>query len=171
MQSADIPEAEPAAEEMNDAVAAAVSRVESQLEDLRSKGKLPRLPKGELDRQFQGVVESVEAQLLTARVDAHDVVASSDYLTGGIPDSEVGGSGARRIVVRFLSSWTKFILPRLGRFATATAVAIDQLADRQDHIQNLVVNNQLDRIRSLEYRCAQLELELDRLQPASEPEA
>lgn len=169
MQSADTPETEPTAEEMNDAVAAAVARVESQLEDLRSKGKLPRLPKGELDRQFQGVVESVEAQVVAApRVDVQAVVRSSDYLSGGRP-GVTSGSVPRRIVVKAVSSWLKLVLPRLGRFAGATAEAVERLADRQDHIQELVVSTQLDRIRSLEYRCGQLELEVERLHGSEAP--
>lgn len=149
-----------------DLVGASVARVEERIARLRVDGALPNLPAGEVARQFQGVAEAVEAQVVEAgHVDVQPVVRSSDYLTGGAGST---GSRARRIVVRLMSKWTVLAVPRLPNFARATTLAIEQLADRQQHIQNLVVEVQLDRLRALENRCAQLELEIERLRAGSD---
>jgi hypothetical protein len=56
-----------------------------------------------------------------------------------------------------------FVRRQVGDFSTRAAAAIEQLADRQQRMSAFLARAHLDRIRTLEYRVAQLEREVTRL--------
>jgi hypothetical protein len=155
-----------------DVVAAALARVRARLDGLRRAGRLPDFPADELDRQFLGVVESVEAGL--AEAPPIDVAAVRDTAQFAAERIELGSSipggavvhRAVSIVGRRLASG---ILSQVGDFSRATAIAVTQLAERQRQVQDVLLHVQLDRIRALEYRVAELELELTRLRAEAVP--
>jgi hypothetical protein len=148
-----------------DEVGQAVERVRARLAEMRESGLLPALPEGELDRQFQAVVETVEAGLLAEPpVDPGPLHEASNFSVARISSasSVPGGSLMHRVVGKAIRRAVSGVLEQVGEYAKVTTRAIEELADRQRRMQDLMVGAHLDRLRALEYRVAQLELELSR---------
>ena len=141
-----------------DVVAEEIEKVRARLAAMRDRGEIPDFPEDELARQFHGVVESVEAGLLAeAPVDVEAVRQHAQF-----PPSTATGARAR-VVGAVLRRLGAQVLGPLNAYAAADVTALEALVDRQQRLGELVLHVQLERIRQLEFRVAQLELELDRL--------
>lgn len=141
-----------------DVVAEEIEKVRARLAAMRDRGEIPDFPADELARQFHGVVEGVEAGLLAeAPVDVEAVRQHAQF-----PPSTAAGARTRlvRALLRRLGSE---VLGPLNAYAAADVTALEALVDRQQRLGELVLHVQLERIRQLEFRVAQLELELERL--------
>ena len=152
-------------EATGDEVEEAVERVRVRLAEMRQSGLLPGLPKGEVDRQFQGVVETVEAGLLAEPpVDAGPLYEAGNFSVARISSesSVPGGSVVHRAIGKATRRAVSGVLQQVGEYAKLSTKAIEELAGRQRRMQDLMVGAHLDRLRALEYRVAQLELELSR---------
>jgi hypothetical protein len=139
-----------------------VEQVRADLARLRAQGQLPHLPDGELDRQFSGVVEAVDAGL----VDEPPLVAAELHGLAALDTWRPSGGGIRarltRPVVHLLSRLVGAVVRRqVADFSARTAALVDQLAQRQNRMRTFLVRAHLDRIRGLEYRVAELERRLD----------
>jgi hypothetical protein len=149
-----------------DIVVQAIARVRSRLDDMRRSGQLPEFPPGELERQFLGVVESVESQLASQGPVDLDRLWQTALLS---PDriefssSLPGGRAIHRAVSIAGRRMTTGIHNQVGDFTRASANAIEELAGRQRQMQEFLLRVHLDRLRALEYRVAELELEVSRL--------
>ncbi len=148
-----------------DLVADAVDQVRRDLARQRADGALPHLPEGELDRQFSAVVEAVDAGLVEEPpLDTADLHGLAVLETWRPP---AGGLKARltRPVVHLLSRLVGALVRRqVEAFAARTAELVAQLAQRQNRVSTFLARAHLDRIRSLEYRVAELERRIADLQ-------
>lgn len=144
---------------------AALERARHDLAERRNRGELPAFPAGELRSHFEGVVESVEAGLVSEPpIDIAALVRATEMSEAIPTDSDLpGGSVLHRIVAKVNRRSTVAVLEQVSQFAQVTTRAIDELADRQRRLQEFLLGAHLDRVRSLERRVAQLELELERL--------
>ena len=146
-----------------DLVAGAVDQVRRELAARRGAGELPRLPAGELERHFDGVVEAVEGA----------VVEVAPVGVDGLRDAAVletwraRGGIRNRLLAIALAPFSRLIgavvRRQVGPFAQRAAEILVEVADRQQRMQRFLARAHLDRIRGLEYRVAELEQELERL--------
>ena len=140
-----------------DMVAEEIEKVRARLAAMRSRGEIPDFPADELARQFHGVVESVEAGLLAAApVDVEAVRRHAQF-----PPPPPGGARARLAGAVLRRVGGRLLRP-LNAYAAADVAVLEALVDRQQRLGELVLHVQLERIRQLEFRVAQLELELER---------
>ncbi|QXC62822.1 hypothetical protein KSP35_08605 [Aquihabitans sp. G128] len=145
-----------------DSVAATVQQVRDDLAARRAAGAVPHLPVGELDRQFSAVIEAVDAGIVEEPPLALGVLPGTAHLetwrptTGGLKGLLVG---------RLLHVWSRLVGAVVRRqvepFAQRSTEAIGALMHRQNKIQTFLTRAHLDHLRSLEYRVAELERELD----------
>ncbi len=153
---------EPPADD-RDLVTGAVAQVRRELEARRQAGELPKLPEGELQRHFDGVVEAVDGAL----------VERPPIGVGGLRDAAVletwrarGGIRNRvlgLVLVPFARLFGAVVRRQVGPFSERTAEVVVELVDRQERMQRFLTRAHLDRIRSLEYRVAELEREVRQL--------
>jgi hypothetical protein len=152
-------------ESVGDIVTNTVARVRDELASRRRRGELPELPGAELGLQFDGVVEAVDALLIEQPpldTDALRRLAQlpnwRPALTGG-PLRRVAG-----IVMRQVARIVGLVVRRqVTGFAHVTGDLVVEIERRQQKATAFLARAHLDRVRSLEYRVAQLEEELDRL--------
>lgn len=146
-----------------DMVTGAVDQVRRELEARRASGELPRLPEGELERHFEGVVEAVDGAIVERPPIGADGLRDAAVLEtwrarGGIRNRVLG-----LVLVPFARLFGAVIRRQVGPFAQRTADIVVELTDRQNRMQRFLARAHLDRIRSLEYRVAELEREVRRL--------
>lgn len=152
--------------EDTDPVVAAVDDVREELRRRRERGELPELPPGELERQFSGVVEAVEGGLVELPpIDPGDLTGPAVLETWRPFRGRAGllGRSLGVLVSPFARVIGVFVRRQVGEFTTRTAVVVEELAARQNRTSAFLSRAFLDRQRRLEYRCAQLELEVERL--------
>jgi hypothetical protein len=154
----------PTAEYHDDVVDRAVAEVRRDLQDRRARGELPRLPDDEFRSQFAGVVESVDARL----VEEHPVdvggLGHAATLPVWTPSRTDPLAKVVGILLRPLMYVTgTFVRLQVARFSQRTAVAVRQLVERQEAMSKFLAGAHLDRIRTLEYRVAELEQQLDQM--------
>ncbi len=154
-----------------DPVLGVVEQVRADLAARRERGELPTLPPDELVSHFDGVVEAVDAGLVEQPpLDVDDLVAAAE-LPAWRP-VPTGGPLKRIAVVaiRFPARVLGLIVRRqVGDFALRSAEVSARIADRQTRTSRFLARAHLERIRSLEYRVAQLEDELARLRDGAPP--
>lgn len=149
----------------HDVVDSVVRRVRADLAARRARGELPELPAGELGRQFDAVVEATD----TGLVEEHPVHTEGLADAGRLPSWRPvpTGNPVRQVLALVLRFPARilglFVRRQVGEFAFRTTIVVEELAIRQNRIQNFLARAHLDRIRGLEYRVAQLEEELVRL--------
>jgi hypothetical protein len=160
------PAAEPqrAPDRAADLVAEAVARVEAELAARRERGELPDFPPHEMRRHFDAVVEAYEGALLELPAVDIDGIRGARVISGIIPnESRVpGGSSMHRVVAKVVSRQVRGLAEQMRSFGNDVALRIEDIADRQDRMRRFLLVAHLDRVRQLEYRVAQLELELER---------
>ena len=148
-----------------DSVTAVVEQVRQDLAAKRADGSIPHLPEGELDRQFSAVVEAVDAGLVEETPLDPGGLRGLAVLETWRP-SRVGIKG--RITSPFIYIFSRAVGAIVRRqtevFARRTADLVDQLAHRQNRVAHFLARAHLDRIRSLEYRVAELERRIEALQ-------
>lgn len=154
------------ASEGPDPVAAAIDEVRDDLRRRRERGELPELPPDELERQFTGVVEAVEAGLVEhPPLDPGDLTGPAVLETWRPFNGRGGPLG--RLLDLLASPVTRvigvFVRRQVGEFSMRTALVVEELALRQNRTSTFLSRAFLDRQRRLEYRVAQLELEVERL--------
>lgn len=158
-------EGDPAPHPPTDAVTGVVEKVRRDLAAKRANGDLPHLPEGELDRQFSAVVEAVDAGLVEEPpLDTSRLAGLAALETWQPPR---GGLKARltRPLTHVVSRVVGAIVRRqLEAFASHTNELLGQLALRQNRVAKFLARAHLDRIRSLEYRVAELERRIEELQ-------
>lgn len=155
------PTAEPGTDPTADPVAGAVDEVRRDLEAARAAGTVPHLPDGELDRQFSAVVEAVDAGIVD-----EGLLPTADL--GGLAVLETWRPPRRGIKARLTAPFVHLVSRLVGAvvrrqveaFAARTHDIVAQLAARQHRATSFLVRAHLDRIRSLEYRVAELERRL-----------
>ncbi|MFZ4517529.1 MAG: hypothetical protein ACOYOP_04030 [Microthrixaceae bacterium] len=165
----DIAESDPAADVGGDPVADVVARVRADLAERRRRGELPDLPAGELERQFDAVVEAADAGL----VEEPDTDLGPLRAEAALPTWRPVpmGNPVRRVVVIVSGLLARvtgvFVRRQVGGFTQRTTAAIEELTARQQRLTHFLARAHLDRIRTLEYRIAQLEEEVLRLRRES----
>ncbi|MBU6214973.1 MAG: hypothetical protein KGR17_00065 [Acidobacteria bacterium] len=147
-----------------DPVLGVVDRVRADLAARRARGELPSLPADELVSHFEGVVEAVDAGLVEQPPLEVDELTAAAALPAWRPVPTGGPLKRIAVVLIQLPARVIGLLVRrqVGEFATRTAEVAAQIADRQTRISRFLARAHLERIRSLEYRVAQLEDELRR---------
>ncbi len=152
-------------EAVGDPVDAVVERVRAELAERRRRGELPQLPADEVVRQFEGVVEAVDAGLVEEPPLATDGLMEAARLPTWRPHPV--GNPVRRVLallLRFPSRAVGLVVRRqVEDFSHRSGALVQELAQRQNRVTDFLARAHLDRIRSLEYRVAQLEEELVRL--------
>ncbi|CAN5639561.1 hypothetical protein BH10ACT1_BH10ACT1_38140 [soil metagenome] len=150
-----------------DAVAATVARVRDELAARRASGAVPHLPDGELDRQFDAVIEAVDAGIVEEPPLALGLLPGVAHLETWRPPT----GGLKGLVLgRFLHLWSRLVGAVVRRqiepFSQQSTEAIGALMHRQNKMQVFLTRAHLDRLRGLEYRVAELERELDEVRAA-----
>lgn len=147
---------------LGDSVAATVRQVRDDLAAKRASGAVPHLPVGELDRQFSAVIEAVDAGIVDEPPLALGLLPGDANLETWRPAS---GGLKGRLLARPMYLWSRLVGAVVRRqvapFSERTTEAIGALMHRQNKLQSFVARVHLDRVRSLEYRVAELERELD----------
>jgi hypothetical protein len=143
-----------------DMVTGTVAQVRRELEARRRSGELPRLPAGELERHFDGVVEAVDGALVERAPIGVDGLQDTARLEtwrarGGLRNRVLG-----LVLVPFARLFGAIVRRQVGPFAQRTAEVVVELVDRQERMQRFLARAHLDRIRGLEYRVAELEREV-----------
>ena len=153
----------------SDVIADAVARVRADLQARRERGELPEFPPDEMRRHFDAVVEAYEGALLALPPIDFDKVRSGKVMTGRIsPESRVpGGSTLHRTVAKIVGRQIHGLAQQMRIFGDELVSRMEDLADRQDRMRRFLLVAHLDRVRQLEYRVAQLELELARERAAN----
>ena len=146
-----------------DLVAEVVEEVRGDLAERRRRGELPDLPAGELQRHFDGVVEAVDGA----------VAEQPPIGSGGLVEAanletwRPGGGMRNRVVGAVLYPLSRVIgaivRRQVGAFSRRSAEVLVELVDRQNRMQRFLARAHLDRLRSAEYRIAQLEREVEDL--------
>lgn len=145
-----------------DPVADAVAEVRADLAGRRAAGAVPHLPAGELDRQFEAVIEAVDAGIVEEPPLALGLLPGAAHLeTWQPPTAGIKG----RLLGRLLHLWSRLVGAVVRRqvepFSRQATQAIGALMHRQNKLQLFLTRAHLDRLRTLEYRVAELERELD----------
>lgn len=145
-----------------DAVALAVEEVRADLAARRADGSLPHLPDGELDRQFSAVVEAVDAGLVEEPpVDATGLRDLAVLETWRPTTPGLKGRLTRPLAHLLSRVVGALVRRQVDAFSSRTAALVEQLAERQNRLAAFLTRAHLDRIRSLEYRVAELERRLE----------
>ena len=155
-----------AIQEHGDIVTGAVARTREELAARRQAGEIPEVPKGELERHFAGVVEAVDAALVEVGPIGTEGLHESARLETwrarrGVRDRVLG-----LVLLPFVRLFGATIRRQVGPFSQRTAEILGEVVDRQNRMQRFLARAHLDRIRSLEYRIAELEREVGRLRDA-----
>ncbi len=154
-----------------DVVADALADVRADLDRRRASGDLPFLPRGELERQFAGVVEAVDSGFVSGAP-----IVSGDLNGPAVLQSWRPLAGRRgpvaRILALVLSPLTRvsgvLVRRQVSEFSTRTAAVVEELVTRQNRMADFVSRSFLDRERRLEFRVAELEREVERLRLEAE---
>lgn len=146
-----------------DMVTDAVAQVREELDARRRAGELPALPEGELARHFEGVVEAVDGALVElAPISAgglHDAAVLETWRArGGLKNRTLG-----LLLVPFARLFGAVVRRQVGPFSHRTSEILTEVVERQNRMQRFLARAHLDRIRSLEYRIAELEREVRQL--------
>lgn len=147
---------------VGDPVADVVARVRADLAARRRRGELPELPPGEMERQFDAVVEAADAGL----VEEPDTDLGPLRAEAALPTWRPVplGNPVRRLVVVLTGLAARvtgvFVRRQVSGFTHRTTAAIEELVARQQRLTHFLARAHLDRIRTLEYRIAQLEEEV-----------
>ena len=152
-----------ATQDDGDIVTGAVARTREDLAARRRAGEIPEVPPGELERHFDGVVEAVDAALIEVgpigTTGLHESARLENWRARrGIRDRALG-----LILLPFVRLFGATIRRQVGPFSQRTAEILGEVVDRQNRMQRFLGRAHLDRIRSLEYRIAELEREVGRL--------
>jgi hypothetical protein len=144
-----------------DPVLGVVDRVRADLAARRARGELPALPADELVSHF----EAVDAGLVEQPPLEVDELTAAAALPAWRPVPTGGPLKRIAVVLIQLPARVVGLLVRrqVGDFAARTAEVAAQIADRQTRTSRFLARAHLERIRSLEYRVAQLEDELRRV--------
>ena len=154
-----------------DPVADAIDEVRADLAARRAAGEIPELPPGELERQFSAVVEAADG-LLRGRAAPRrqrpgaprrdgDMGTAADRAPRTDRRSTAAGSG------RAPSAPSCDARSRRGR--TARPTSSSRSSPGRTACSAFLGRVHLDRVRSLEYRVAELEREVERLRPRRRP--
>lgn len=146
-----------------DPVAGVVDEVRAELAERRARGELPHLAPDELDRQFDAVVEAVDAGIVEApALDPGDLTGPAVLETWRPMGSRTGP--VAKIAGLVLSPITRvvgvLVRRQVAPFTQRAAVVVEELAARQNKLQLFLSRAFLDRQRRLEYRVAELEREV-----------
>jgi hypothetical protein len=159
---ADAPGEPPAGDMTGDMVDRAVEQVRSELAERRRTGEIPHLPDGELERHFDGVVEAVDGALVET-----SPIGSAGLMEAAALETWRPGSLRSRLLGVVLYPLSRLlgalIRRQVGGFSRRTAEILHEVVDRQNRMQRFLARAHLDRIRTLEYRVAELERELEAL--------
>jgi hypothetical protein len=148
----------------DDEVARAVAEVTADLAARRARGDLPRLPKDEMVSHFTGVVESVNARILEEPpVDLAGLRRAGELPTWTPTRTDPLGRFLAVLLKPFLAVTGWLVRKQSVEFNRRTVTAVTQLSERTEAAAEFLVEAHLDRLRTLEYRVAELEEELDRL--------
>lgn len=151
-----------------DPVAAALDEVKADLAARRAAGELPELREGDLDRQFSAVVETLDGTLLDQPAIDLSAMGHQAHLATFEPGA--GGLVGRllRPLKAFWSRAVGYVVRRqVGPYAQRSTDVVSQIADRQQRMLTFLGRVHLDRVRSLEYRVAELEREVQQLRAAA----
>lgn len=143
-----------------DLVTGAVAQVRRELEARRQAGELPRLPEGELERHFDGVVEAVDGALVERPPIGVDGLRDTAALETWRARCGIRNRVLGLVLVPFARLFGAVVRRQVGPFAQRTAEIVVEVVDRQERMQRFLARAHLDRIRSLEYRVAELEREV-----------
>lgn len=147
-----------------DAVGEMVDQVRRDLADRRAAGAIPHLPAGELDRQFSAVIEAVDAGLVEEAPLDPGPLADLAVLETWQPSAGGLRSRLTRPVVHLWSRLVGALVRRqVEGFSHRVTELIEELVHRQNRMQVFLTRTHLDRLRSLEYRVAELEREVESL--------
>jgi len=153
------------ADDTDDEVARAVAEVAADLAARRSRGELPRLPKDEMVSHFTGVVESVNARILEEPpLDLEGLRRAGELPPWSPTRTDTLGRLLSLLLKPFLAVTGWLVRKQSIEFNRRTVTAVVHLSERTDAAAAFLVEAHLDRLRTLEYRVAELEEELDRLQ-------
>lgn len=140
-----------------------VDDVARELVARRASGELAPLPTGELERQFDGVVDVVEAGLDDlAPVDTEPLTELAHV------DGATQRPGRNRLMRAAALRFQHLVESQVRPFSERAAATLVELASRQHRLEAFIARVHLDRIRSLEYRIALLEQELERLRAGTD---
>jgi hypothetical protein len=163
-QQAPDPDANGHAHPTVDIVAETVDRVRAELAERRARGELPRFPPEEMRRHFDAVVEAYEGALLQIpRVESDD--RDGERTPAGMAPGRSpvpGVSAARKMFNKAIRRLVRLLASPAREFTDGLVKRVDHIAERQDRMRRFLLVAHLDRVRQLEYRVAQLELELER---------
>ena len=149
-----------------DLVAKAIQEVTAELAEKRASGELPEFPEGELSNHFTGVIEATEAGIVQQPPLDLSILNDVAQLETYITPAKSGGPMARvrnKITHRLSLFVGHAVHNQVGPFSRLTAGLLHQISAREQKTNTFLVKAHLDRVRSLEYRIAQLERELDQL--------
>lgn len=152
-------------EDIGDPVGRVVGRVQRDLAERRARGDLPSFPPDELERQFSAVVEAVDAGLVEVPpLDPGPLRSTAELRTWQHPWN---GSLLRRlagVAFRPVSRIIGVVVRRqTGPFAARTTDLLEEVIARQNRMGSFLGRVHLDRVRSLEFRIAELEREIEQL--------
>lgn len=145
-----------------------LAEARQELARRRERGELPPLPDGELDRQFDAVIEAVDAGL----VEDPPVSLADLHRTAALETWQPDGGGLRSRAAHLHSRLVGAVVRRQATPFTHTTIhVVNQLLDRQARTNRFLTRAHLDRLRTLESRVAELEREVDRLRDQGTPGA
>ncbi len=139
-----------------------IADVRDELAERRRTGDLPDLPVGELDRQFDGVVEAVDGALVEL-----DPIGSAGLVEAAALETWRPATGGAESRILALVLWPlsrllgALVRNQVGGFSRRIAEVVNEVVDRQNRMQRFLARAHLDRVRGLEYRVAALERELE----------
>ena len=150
-----------------DPVADAIDDVRADLAARRAAGEIPELPPGELERQFSAVVEAADGLFVDEPpLDASNLAPLAAMATWEPPQNGLRG----RTVGRLRWFWSRavgtVVRRQVAPWAHRTTHVVEQVVARQNRVIWFLGRVHLDRVRSLEYRVAELEREVERLRAA-----
>ena len=148
----------------SDVVADAVARVREDIEARRARGELPEFTPHEMRRHFDAVVEAYEGMLVEVPPLEFDSIREGRTLTGVVPSTSnvPGGSALHKVVAKVVGRQIQGMAQQMRNFGSDLVDRMQDLDARQERMRKFLLVAHLDRVRQLEYRVAQLELELER---------
>lgn len=153
-------EAEAGRRAPTDRVDQILDEVRRDIAERQAAGDLPRLPPEELQQQFDAIVEVTSADLETDDPELLDTVSALSALPSWSPKA----TSPLRWLIYAVTAPLRRIISRLVRnqlspFTTQTAALLRELSGRQQKQGRFLRDAHLDRLRSLEARVADLELD------------
>jgi len=155
-----------------DPVTAAIDEVRADLAARRAAGEIPELPPGELERQFSAVVEAADGLFVDEPpLDASGLAPVADMATWEPPRTGFRGRTVGRLRWLWSRAVGSIVRHQVAPWAHRTTAVVEQVVARQNHSLSFLGRVHLDRVRSLEYRVAELERDVERLRAAPPPDA